>query len=304
MNGIINILKEQDFTSNDVVAKLRGICHMKKIGHTGTLDPMATGVLPVCLGNATKLCDMLTDHDKVYETVMLLGKTSDTQDIWGEVKSCSSKVAQKIADYDRQFLQDTIKSFVGEYEQIPPMYSAKKIGGKKLYELAREGITVDRKPSKVFICDIDILECNLPRIRMRVHCKKGTYIRTLCNDIGEKLGCGAVMESLVRTRVGQFEIGEALTLSQVEEYAKAGTLSQHIIPVDEFFSEYPKFVAKEEFDKLLHNGNPLPKEAVGSQNTKSDMFRVYDSQGIFIGVYGTDIKRQRLMPYKVFLTQY
>lgn len=304
MNGIINILKEQDYTSNDVVAKLRGICHMKKIGHTGTLDPMATGVLPVCLGAATKLCDMLTDHDKVYETVMLLGSTSDTQDIWGKVESCSDEVADIIRSYDEKWVRDTIESFVGEYDQLPPMYSAKKIHGKKLYELAREGITVDRKPSKVYIHSIDILEFDLPRIRMRVHCEKGTYIRTLCSDIGDKLGCGALMESLVRERVGQFEIGNALTLSMVQQHMDAGTLSQYVIPIDDFFDKYPKYVALKEFDKLLHNGNPLPISAIKSQDVKSGLLRVYDSQGVFIGVYDIDINRQRLMPYKVFLTQY
>ena len=196
IHGIINVYKEKGFTSHDVVAKLRGIVGQKKIGHTGTLDPDATGVLPVCLGKATKLCDLLTDKNKTYEAVLLLGKTTDTQDITGEVleeKSTEALTEEKV--------REAIEGFIGDYEQIPPMYSALKVNGKKLYELAREGKVIERKARLVKILDIQILEIDLPKVRMEVSCSKGTYIRTLCHDIGEKLGCGGCMESLIRTRV-------------------------------------------------------------------------------------------------------
>ena len=185
IHGIINVYKEKGFTSHDVVAKLRGIVGQKKIGHTGTLDPDATGVLPVCLGKATKLCDLLTDKNKTYEAVLLLGKTTDTQDITGEVleeKSTEALTEEKV--------REAIEGFIGDYEQIPPMYSALKVNGKKLYELAREGKVIERKARPVKILDIQILEIDLPKVRMEVSCSKGTYIRTLCHDIGDKLGCG------------------------------------------------------------------------------------------------------------------
>ena len=182
INGIINIYKEAGFTSHDVVAKLRGIVKQKKIGHTGTLDPDAVGVLPVCFGNATKLCDMLTDKSKEYEACLLLGLETDTQDISGTV------LAEHEVKVSEQEVLEAIKSFEGVYEQIPPMYSALKVNGKKLYELARQGKEVERQPRKVEISYIRILSCELPEVRFVVGCSKGTYIRTLCDDIGKKLG--------------------------------------------------------------------------------------------------------------------
>lgn len=184
VNGILNVYKEKGYTSHDVVAKLRGIVGQKKIGHTGTLDPDAEGVLPVCLGRATKVCDMLTEKDKTYEAVLLLGKETDTRDISGTVLRVG-----ETEGLTQEQVKDCVMSFVGEYDQIPPMYSALKVNGKKLYELAREGKTIERKSRKVEIKEIRILEMALPRVRMEVSCSKGTYIRTLCHDIGEKLGC-------------------------------------------------------------------------------------------------------------------
>ena len=196
VNGILNVYKEKGYTSHDVVAKLRGIVGQKKIGHTGTLDPDAEGVLPVCLGRATKVCDMLTEKDKTYEAVLLLGKETDTQDISGTVLRVG-----ETEGLTQEQVKDCVMSFVGEYDQIPPMYSALKVNGKKLYELAREGKTIERKSRKVEIKEIRILEMALPRVRMEVSCSKGTYIRTLCHDIGEKLCCFGCMESLLRTKV-------------------------------------------------------------------------------------------------------
>ena len=187
MNGIINVYKEKGYTSHDVVAKLRGICRQKKIGHTGTLDPDAEGVLPVCLGTATKVCGLLTDKDKVYEAVLLLGTQTDTQDISGTV------VRQAQVTCTQDEVRQAAASFLGIYSQLPPMYSALKVNGKKLYELARQGKVVEREARKVVIHEIFIESVELPRITMTVHCSKGTYIRTLCHDIGRKLGCGGCM---------------------------------------------------------------------------------------------------------------
>ena len=212
VNGILNVYKEKGYTSHDVVAKLRGIVGQKKIGHTGTLDPDAEGVLPVCLGRATKVCDMLTEKDKTYEAVLLLGKETDTQDISGTVLRVG-----ETEGLTQEQVKDCVMSFVGEYDQIPPMYSALKVNGKKLYELAREGKTIERKSRKVEIKEIRILEMALPRVRMEVSCSKGTYIRTLCHDIGEKLGCFGCMESLLRTKVSRFEIESSLKLSEIQK---------------------------------------------------------------------------------------
>ena len=215
MDGIIVIRKEKGYTSHDVVAKLRGILHMKKIGHTGTLDPDAEGVLPVALGKATKLVDLITDKEKTYEAVMRLGVVTDTQDMTGTILSQTEQIS-----VTEKEVKEAAESFLGEQLQIPPMYSALKVNGKKLYELAREGKTVERKPRPVHFYQIEILEINLPLVRYRVVCSKGTYIRTLCHDMGEKLGCGAAMESLVRTKVGKFELKDAITLAQAEEAIK------------------------------------------------------------------------------------
>ena len=282
IHGVINIHKEKGYTSHDVVAKLRGIVGQKKIGHTGTLDPDATGVLPVCLGKATKLCDMLTDKNKTYETVMLLGKVTDTQDISGVVLSAIA--TDKL---NQESVKETILSFVGDYMQVPPMYSALKVNGKKLYELAREGVEVERKARPVTILDIKIKEINLPRVRMEVSCSKGTYIRTLCHDIGEKLGCGACMEELIRTRVSRFKLEDSLTLSQVQELKEAGNLDKILVPIDEMFSDYEAITLKEEFMSFVYNGNTfLPKHVKQYiELVDGKIVRVYDDKGNFIAVY-------------------
>ena len=248
-NGIIVINKEPGFTSHDVVAKMRGICGQKKIGHTGTLDPAATGVLPVCLGSATKLCDMLTDKDKEYVAELLLGVETDTQDTTGQVL-CEREVKVTCED-----VRKAAESFVGEYNQVPPMYSALKVNGKKLYELAREGKEVERKARPVEIHELEILECNLPVVKMRVACSKGTYIRTLCADIGEKLGCGGTMQSLKRSRVGGFTLEDAITLGELQSLKDAGNLQRAVIPVDSVFGDCPALHVREEFRKLIDNGN-------------------------------------------------
>lgn len=282
VHGVINIYKEKGYTSHDVVAKLRGIIGQKKIGHTGTLDPDATGVLPVCLGKATKLCDMLTDKNETYETILLLGKVTDTQDISGTVISESSTDALTVEEVTKAVL-----SFVGDYMQVPPMYSALKVNGKKLYELAREGVVIERNARPVTIFDIQIKDIDLPRVRMEVSCSKGTYIRTLCHDIGEKLGCGACMEALVRTKVSRFELGDSLTLSKVQEMKDAGRLEEILVPIDKMFSEYEAVTLKEEYLPLIYNGNVFLPKHLDKHTALEDgkKVRVYDNRNQFIAIY-------------------
>lgn len=282
IHGVMNVHKEKGYTSHDVVAKLRRITGQKKIGHTGTLDPDATGVLPVCLGKGTKLCGLLTDEDKTYETVLLLGKVTDTQDISGRVLS------EKSVDFlTAEDAETAVFSFLGEYGQMPPMYSALKVNGKKLYELARNGQTVERKIRRVNIADIKILEINLPRVRMAVTCSKGTYIRTLCHDIGEKLGCGGCMEELTRTRVGRFAIEDSRTLEEIEHYISEGKTEKLIVPVDEMFDGAVRGSVTDAWKSAARNGGSLPKDAVTCQKVVLDKERVrlYDREGRFIALY-------------------
>ena len=282
IHGMLNIYKEKGYTSHDVVAKLRGIVGQKKIGHTGTLDPDAVGVLPVCLGKATKLCDMLTDKNKTYETVMLLGRVTDTQDVSGKILK-----EEDTSGLDEVTVRNAIYSFLGDYMQIPPMYSALKVNGKKLYELAREGVEVERKARPVKILDIQIKEMNLPKVRMSVTCSKGTYIRTLCHDIGELLGCGACMEELIRTKVSRFDIKDALTLEQVSVLKQEERIGEILIPIDEMFSEYEAVTLKEEFMSFVYNGNVFFPKHLNQyiELTDGKMVRVYDGEGNFIAIY-------------------
>ena len=297
INGILNVYKEAGFTSHDVVAKLRGICRQKKIGHTGTLDPEAVGVLPVCLGSGTKLCDMLTDKSKEYEAVLLLGQVTDTQDVTGTV------LEEHEVTVDEEQAVEGIRSFVGAYEQIPPMYSALKVNGKRLYELARAGKEVERKGRPVEIHSIEILSVSLPEITFRVACSKGTYIRTLCHDIGQKLGCGGTMKSLKRTRVGIFTIDGALKLSQLEELAAQGRLEEKVIPVEAMFTELPALTVKDAFARLIENGNAFyPGQAEESVRTPDGgQVRVYDRKGRFYGIYAFSEEKERYQPVKMFL---
>ena len=297
INGILNVYKEAGFTSHDVVAKLRGICRQKKIGHTGTLDPEAVGVLPVCLGSGTKLCDMLTDKSKEYEAVLLLGQVTDTQDVTGTV------LEEHEVTVDEEQAVEAIRSFVGAYEQIPPMYSALKVNGKRLYELARAGTEVERKGRPVEIHSIEILSVSLPEITFRVACSKGTYIRTLCHDIGQKLGCGGTMKSLKRTRVGIFTIDGALKLSQLEELAAQGRLEENVIPVEAMFTELPALTVKDAFARLIENGNAFyPGQAEENVRTPDGgQVRVYDRKGRFYGIYAFSEEKERYQPVKMFL---
>lgn len=251
INGIINIYKEAGFTSHDVVAKLRGILRQKKIGHTGTLDPEAKGVLPVCLGKATKVSELLADRSKTYEVVGLLGVITDTQDIYGQT------IETKEVDIEKSELIHAIQSFIGEYEQLPPMYSAIKINGIKLYDYARAGKEVTRKTRKVVIHSIEIknIDLNNNTFKMSVDCSKGTYIRTLIHDIGQMLGCGACMKDLLRTRVGEFYLEASRTIDEIETIFKEGIIDSTLIRVEQLFPDYDEVCVLEEYSKIIYNGN-------------------------------------------------
>ena len=298
INGIINVYKEKGFTSFDVVAKMRGMFHQKKIGHTGTLDPDAEGVLPVCLGKATKVCDLLTDKDKEYKAVLLLGKETDTQDISGEILN------EREVTVSKEEVEAVILSFVGAYEQVPPMYSALKVNGQKLCDLARKGITVERKARPVTIHHIEIISIQLPEVEMVVSCSKGTYIRTLCDDIGKKLGCYGCMKSLLRTKVDRFEISSAYKLSELE-----GLLQQpesewdFIVPIDAVFEKYVAVTADKGAQKLVNNGNRIPDTLIVdfSQDKIQENVRLYDANNRFIGIYSYINESKEYKPIKLFM---
>lgn len=296
-NGVINIYKEKGFTSHDVVAKMRGILKQKKIGHTGTLDPEAEGVLPVCLGSATRICDMLTDKEKEYEAVMRLGVETDTQDLTGTIiKEMPVTVSEKE-------VSDVMQGFVGEYGQIPPMYSALKVNGKRLYELARQGKEVERKPRNITIFSIEVLAVKLPEITFRVRCSKGTYIRTLCHDIGEKLGCGAAMADLKRTQSGQFRAETALTLSALEKLRDEERIEEILIPVDAMFEEYAAVHVPENVVRLVENGNSFYGNRILERRMSGpgEVVRVYDTTGRFYGLYRFQREERKFVPWKMFL---
>lgn len=295
-NGIINVYKEKGFTSFDVVAKLRGVFHQKKIGHTGTLDPDAEGVLPVCLGRATKVCDLLTEKDKEYEAVLLLGKETDTQDITGQV------LRESEVTVTEEEVRNVILSFVGVYEQIPPMYSALKVNGQKLCDLARKGVTVERQARHVHIHEIEILQIALPRIRMRVYCSKGTYIRTLCQDIGQKLGCFGCMESLLRTRVADFTVEQALRIGEIEEMLRNEMpVSDFLTSVDALFLDRPEGVALPQADILIANGNRIPAYLMKKAPRVEGWIRIYNSDHRFIGLFTYQEKEKDYKPVKIFM---
>lgn len=296
-HGIINIAKEPGFTSHDVVAKLRGILGQKKIGHTGTLDPDAVGVLPVCLGVGTKLCDMLTIEDKEYVARFCLGITTDTLDLSGTVLTRQEVIVEK------EQVEEAVYSFIGDYEQIPPMYSALKVNGKKLYELAREGKEVTRKARNVQIKEIEILRIQLPKVEMRVVCSKGTYIRSLCDDIGKKLGCGAAMEFLQRTRVGNFRMEDAFPLAEVETLHKEGRLGNMIIPVEDMFPALRQASVRERYQKQLENGNCLTLQMLCQLEgvTDGEWLRIYSERGTFFGIYRWERETNTFYPVKMFI---
>jgi len=285
MNGIIVIDKPQGRTSHDMVSFMRRMTHIRRIGHTGTLDPMATGVLPVCIGSATKAADMLTLSDKCYRAELILGKTTTTLDSEGEI---TGEFEVNVTENE---IRAAIMSFVGEIEQIPPMYSAIKRDGKKLYELAREGVEIEREPRIVTINSIDIAEIDGGRIVIEVSCSKGTYIRTLCDDIGKKLGTGAYMSALRRTKTGCFTLENAYTLEQIEKMAAEGTLKAALTSVDALFAGYDAIYLNEKQTRSIKNGVRMSWR--GKQ--EGQLLRLYDNNRQFICVSRIEDERLKLV---------
>lgn len=285
MNGVVIVDKPQGRTSHDVVGMLRRVYKTRRVGHTGTLDPLATGVLPVCVGNATKAADMLAAADKRYTAVLELGKRTDTLDIEGKL------LEEGPVNATDEEIRSVIAEFKGEQEQLPPMYSAIKQNGKKLYELAREGKDVERKPRKINIYSIDILKIDSPYVKIDVHCSKGTYIRSLCDDIGARLGCGAVMTELRRTETAGFKISQAYTVEQLAAMEEPETA---LMPTDSLFARLPQIHLNEKQERSIINGVRMTWRS-GSEGQR---YRLYGADGRFLCV--SEIKEQRLILIKSF----
>ena len=293
INGIINVYKEVGYTSRDAVSRLTGILRQRKIGHTGTLDPAAEGVLPMCVGKATKLCELLTDHKKQYIAVMKLGIATDTEDTTGEIVEKT--------DYPENWYEENLTAenltkitdkFIGTQFQTPPMYSAKRVNGRRLYELAREGKVIERKPCEITVYGIEIKNIDIinREITVIVDCSKGTYIRTLCKDIGEALGCKAAMKSLLRTRTGDFDLENSYKLDEIEKIVKENRLDEIIIPIEKIFHNLRRIDVTGYAGVLLDNGGIVNMEEArlepGFDNIKDgEKFRMYNKDGEFKAVY-------------------
>lgn len=286
MNGIICVNKPSGFTSFDVVAKLRGILHERRLGHGGTLDPMATGVLPVFVGTATKACDIMPDTTKSYRAGFRLGERTDTQDITGKVLTRSD------AAVDADALKTVIPEFVGEIMQLPPMYSAVQVNGQRLYDLARKGVEVEREPRQIQVFSIETVSYD-PSVRegvLDISCGKGTYIRTIINDIGDRLGCGGVMTSLVRTGSGGFTLEDCFTFEQIQQARDEDRLSELILPIERVFAKLPKLRLNEVQTRMYRNGVKLDLSRVRNIRQDNDIYAVYGSDGAFIGTAAADFE--------------
>lgn len=286
MNGIILIDKPQEWTSHDVVGKLRGILHERRIGHSGTLDPLATGLLVIFVGRATRAVEFAEADTKEYIAGLRLGISTDTQDITGRVISSGGSVPDEFQ------LRKALDSFKGELEQIPPMYSAIKVGGKKLYELARKGESIERRPRHITVFDLDIAGWADDDYVLRVSCSKGTYVRTLCNDIGQALGCGGCMSSLRRTKAGGFSVEDAHTIAEIQEAADRGEAESLIIPLDTLFSEFNKLTVPAVSEKKLRNGS------IVNTSVSDGKYRVYSESNEFL-LLG-EVQSDRLKTIKSF----
>ena len=358
MDGIINVYKEKGYTSHDVVARLRGITGERHIGHTGTLDPAAAGVLPMCLGTATKACELLTDKGKEYETVLLLGVETNSEDATGEIVSVGD-----ISNVTEDKILEVVKSFEGDISQVPPMFSATRTNGVRYYDLARQGISIEREAKQVHINSIEIIsevsrgllsekdrfkpyddsmlakfteeedpeegrwhwenndirkdenkDIPVIRVALRISCEKGTYIRTICADIGKKLGCGGCMERLLRTRSGEFSIEDSHSLAELEKIFEkynadksndeSATLPKNVlISSDKCFMEYPALHCKEKFDSVLNNGNLMRMRHFKEYIEVADPInRVYDSKNEFKALYEWVENRKLYKPVKVFIS--
>jgi len=322
MNGILCVYKEAGYTSHDVINRLRRISNQRKIGHTGTLDPNAEGVLPVCFGNATKVCGLLTDTDKCYRAELILGKVTDSYDITGEVVS-ETEVQVTVGQ-----LSEVIKSFIGTQMQTPPMFSARKVNGQKLYDLARQGIVVEREQKEITVYDISLdavfikdendieyeiqndkfdhslFHKKVSRAYITVHCSKGTYIRSICHDIGEKLGCGACMGSLLRTKVGRFTLDDSKRIKELAQLSEEGKFEELLISADSMFPGYPQLSGlPEDADILLRNGNQIYLKQLPQyewMKRERVQLRMYDGTGRFCAIYEYRKDKRYLQPVTMF----
>ena len=288
MDGIINVYKQKGMTSHDVVARLRKIFNIKKIGHTGTLDPDAGGVLPICIGKGTKLAEYLTDKDKKYRAKLILGITTDTQDLSGQV------IEKKEVNVGEEEVKSIIMSFGGDILQIPPMFSAIKINGQKLYQLARQGKTIEREKRKIRIYGIEILKIDLlhNEILFDVECSKGTYIRTLCHDIGNKIGCGGCMGSLLRIKAGEFDITSSFSLEKIKEYFDNNKINDILKPLDYIFLKYKSAIAKDQSLRWVLNGCRIYEKDIIFKEpfVFGEIIRIYDEQNKFLALYKVEEK--------------
>jgi tRNA pseudouridine55 synthase len=301
MEGVLPVLKPVHYTSHDVVAKVRRILKIKRIGHTGTLDPLVTGVLPLCIGKATRIVEYIQELPKEYEAEMTIGFATDTEDMAGTVTERADKVV-----LTREQIEAAILSFKGDINQIPPMYSAVKIDGKRLYELARQGQEVERKPRTVTIHDIEILALSMdgpyPQLKFRVRCSKGTYIRTLCADIGKALGYPSVMSGLVRTGSGNIHLGQCLTLADIEELHRAGQLERHMIPIDSAISHLPEASVPDQYVLRVLQGQKINAELLTFVRRVDDQpLRLYSSEKRFLGIFSLDRITESISPIKIFI---
>ena len=270
MTGILNVYKPKGITSHNVVSFVRRQLNMKRVGHTGTLDPAAVGVLPVLIGNATKLSDLIMADEKKYTARVVLGVVTDTDDTTGEV------IEKRDVSVTEEQIKEAVKSFVGEIEQIPPMYSAIKVEGQKLYQLARKGVEIERKPRKITVYSIDVYDFDGTSFMMDVHCGKGTYIRSLCRDIGESLGCGATMDTLERTMSGIFIKENSYTFEQIEEAVKNGTVAEMIMHPETVLGDFIKIEVNSENQAKIRNGIRLRPAQLGiKEYRENQIFRIY-----------------------------
>lgn len=296
-NGILCIDKPQTYTSFDVIARMRGILRTKRLGHAGTLDPMATGVLPIFVGRATRACDILPDQDKAYRASFQLGLTSDTQDIWGKVTGRESTPKVTLAQVEK-----TLESFRGDILQVPPMYSAIQVGGQRLYDLARQGIEVEREAREIHVERLDLLSFSEETQSgvIEVECSKGTYIRTLCHDIGAALGTGAVMTALRRIHAAGFSEKDCLTLEQLQEIAHSGDVEKYVHPIGEAFASLPTVELDASRTKMFLNGVRLDLRKIRCPASDGDI-RVMGHDGSFLGIAVRDLEKKELRSKKIFV---
>ncbi|WP_010269452.1 tRNA pseudouridine(55) synthase TruB [Paenibacillus senegalensis] len=299
LEGVLPVLKPVDYTSHDVVAKVRRLSGLKRIGHTGTLDPKVTGVLPLCLGRATRVVEYIQDMPKTYEAQLTIGLATDTEDLTGEIIDRCEKV-----QVTREQIIETLQSFKGTIEQIPPMYSAVKVNGERLYDLARKGKHVDRPSRQVTLYDIELLDIDLekdyPEIRFRVQCSKGTYIRTLCSDIGKKLGYPAVMSHLVRTSTGSLSLADCLTIDEIEAHCSRGTLGTVLIATDKAIPHIPAVNVTDQLAVHALQGKSISAGGSLADPIDQALYRIYSDANGFLGLFRWDAGSERLVPEKVF----